>query len=177
MSDTTPPPPSSAGHAFPPPPPPPPPGERKGMPGCLKYGLIGCGALLVLGILAAVAIGFWVSRNQDTLQGMIGGAAQEGARFGLGADEAACVQEATSRIQNAGSFSTGLSIGSFTRSCLEFSRETPGFCDEVQASAAIRPTVQQYCSEGRPKRTAADTLEWAVPDTLDAASDTLDTTF
>lgn len=138
------------------------------MPGCLKYGLIGCGALLVLGILAAVAIGFWVSRNQDALEGMIGGAAQEGARFGMGVDEARCVEEARSRIEGGASFTAAMSIGVFTRGCLEFSRETPGFCEDLSgAPAAVRPMVQQYCDDGRPKRTAADTLDWAPTDTLD----------
>ena len=61
---------------------------------------------------------------------------------------------------------------------MEYSRETPGFCDDVPPPTSLRRSVEWqqqrcggdrgcrnagqvvagYCAEGRPKRTAADTL-------------------
>lgn len=180
MSDATPPAAPTAGHAFPPPPPPPPPSERKGIHGCLKYGLIGCGALVVLVVLAGVAGYFWISRNQPALEESARAAVQEGARAGLATDEAGCLEAGASRGGGVASVAEGFSSGSFMRGCLEYSRETPGFCEDVPAPTAIRRTiewqrercagdaacarvisvVQTYCTEGRPKRIAADTLAW-----------------
>lgn len=187
MSDSAPPPPNYGGHPFPPPPPPSP--EKKGMSGCLKWGLIGCGGLVLLVVLLMVAGGLWFSRNKDAIAGAAVGAGQEGARVGLGTDEAGCVEEGVARGGDALSVRAGIATGTFVRSCLEFSRETPGFCDDVPPPTAIRRTVtwkqercgdelvcpnvltvvQNYCTDGRTKRTAADTLGWFA----DEAADTL----
>jgi hypothetical protein len=175
MSDASPPPRHPGGHPFPPPPP----SERKPASGCLKYGLIGCGALLVLLVVVAVGGYFWITRNPQFGEAA-GAATQEGARFGLQADEAACVEAGAGRVGEVGTITAGLAAGAFVRGCLEFSRETPGFCENVPPPTALRRTiawrqercgddaacgqvmqiVQTYCAEGRPKRIAADTLTW-----------------
>lgn len=177
MPDATP---SSGGHPFPPPPPA---SSRSTGSGCLKYGLIGCGALVALLILAGVAGYFWFSRNQPALEEASRGAVQDGARFGVGADEAGCMQEGASRAGGAGGFTGAVAAGAWLRGCLEFSRDTPGFCEDVPPPTAIRRTVewqrercgadrgcagvisvvQTYCTEGRQKRTPADTLDWSAP--------------
>ncbi len=159
------------------------------MGGCLKWGLIGCGVLVLLVVLVIVAGGVWISRNKDAIAGAAIGAGQEGARFGLATDEAGCVDEGVARAGDATSVAGGIATGTFVRSCLEFSRETPGFCDDVPPPTAIRRTVtwkqercgddalcpnvltvvQNYCTDDRTKRTAADTLDWGgsgVVDTL-----------
>ena len=192
MSDTPPPPRDASDRAFPPPPPqrdssghafppPPPPVQRTGG-GCVRYGLIGCGILLALFVVAAIAVSVWFGRNRGVLEETTRAAAQEGARFGLAADEATCLEEGARRSGGVVSVSSGLEAGSWVRACLEFSRDTPGFCDGVPAPTSIRGTVawqtercgddtacrsvisvvQTYCTEGRPKRTPADTLQWAV---------------
>jgi hypothetical protein len=142
--------------------------------GCLKIALIGCGAVVVLFIIVIVAGGVWFNRNKDVLAG----GAQEGARFGLVRDEAACFQEAQRRAAAATTMAQTVGVGPFMRSCLEYSKPTAGFCDNVPPPTSIGRTaawqsercgdngycksiiqvVQTYCIDGRPKRQAADTL-------------------
>jgi hypothetical protein len=146
--------------------------------GCLKAALIGCGALAVLFIVLMVVGGIWWSRNSDVIEGGAQVAARDGARFGLVRDEAACFDEGKRRVAEATTFQATFTVGAFVRSCLEYSRPTPGFCDNVPPPTSIGRTaawqsqrcgddmscrnvsqvVQGYCTEGRAKRTAADTL-------------------
>jgi hypothetical protein len=146
--------------------------------GCLKAALIGCGALAVLIIVLMVVGGIWWSRNSDDIEGGAQVAARDGARFGLVRDEAACFDEGKRRVAEATTFQATFTVGAFVRSCLEYGRPTPGFCDNVPPPTSIGRTaawqsqrcgddmncrnvsqvVQGYCTEGRPKRTAADTL-------------------
>jgi hypothetical protein len=146
--------------------------------GCLKAALIGCGALVALFIVLAVAGGIWWSRNSDEFEGGAQVAARDGARFGLVRDEAACFDEGKRRVAAATTIQATFGVGSFVRSCLEYSRPTAGFCDNVPPPTSIGRTAawqsqrcgddmncrnvsqvqQTYCAEGRPKRTAADTL-------------------
>jgi hypothetical protein len=158
------------------PPPPPRQGSRRG---CLHAGLAGCGALALLAVIAIVAGTIWWRRNGDELTARAGEAAREGARAGLVSDEAACFETAPRRIGTGATVADNFAVGAFARACLEFSRETPGFCDNVPPVTALRRStewaqqrcgagntacqhvsqvVQQYCAAGRPKRTAADTL-------------------
>jgi hypothetical protein len=176
MSDT-PTTPGRGGHAFPPPPPP---TERSGTGGCLKFGLIGCGALLVLVVVAIIGAVIWFQRNEGSLGEAAAAATRAGARIGLTMEEEGCLEVGASRASGSGRFADGISSGAFLRGCLEFSAPTPGFCEDVPPPTAIRRTVawqqercagdagcqgvigvvQTYCTEGRHKRTAADTLEW-----------------
>lgn len=163
---------SDANAGFSPLPPAPP--STFGGKGCLKFVLIGCGGLLVLAIVAVVAGGVWFNRNKDVLAG----GAQEGARFGLVRDEAACFQEAQRRAAEATTMAQTVGVGPFLRGCLEYGKPTAGFCDDVPPPTSIGRTaawqshrcgdnayckttiqvVQTYCVEGRPKRQPADTL-------------------
>lgn len=168
-------------------PPAPPSSIRTG--GCLKFGLIGCGIVILLVIVAGVAMTIWVHNNSDEFESSGMSGVQEGARFGLRADEAGCLAEASRRAGESGGMAAAFAVGGFMRSCLEFSRPTDGFCADVPPPTALRRTiawqrercngeqgctgviggVQTYCAEGQPKRTAADTLIWA--DSLGAAAD------
>lgn len=163
MSDTTTPPPL---------PPAPPSSFRPG--GCLKVALIGCGALVVLFIVLMVAGGIWWNRNSGDFEE----GAREGARFGMVRDEAACFEEGKRRAAGIVSVTEAFRVGPFLRACLEYSRETPGFCDNVPPPTSIGRTaawqqqrcgedgacknvlqvVQTYCTGGRPKRQPGDTL-------------------
>jgi hypothetical protein len=149
--------------------------------GCLKFGMIGCGTLIVLAILAGIAMTIWARKNAPELEAGGSMAAREGARFGLRADEAGCFAEGKRRANEASGFSKAFAAGGFTRSCLEFSRPTEGFCADVPPPTAIRRSLawqrercsgdtgcaaiiglmQNYCAEGQPKRVAADTMLFA----------------
>lgn len=170
---------------------PPAPPSSFGGGGCLKWGLIGCGGVIVLLVLLTAGAGFWFRSNRDEFEASGAVAVREGARFGLRADEAGCLAEGERRAAEASGFGGAFSAGGFVRSCLEFSRPTDGFCDNVPPATSIRRSiawqqerckgdrgcaaviglVQSYCTEGRPKRIAADTL--AMPgDSSAAAGDT-----
>jgi hypothetical protein len=160
--------------------------------GCLKIALIGCGVLVVLGVLAVFAAGLWWKRNGGALEagGRVG--AREGARFGLVRDEAACFDEGKRRAAGGASLEASFEVGAFMRACLEYSRPTAGYCDDVPPITAIRRSVawqqercggetgcrnvaqvvQAYCAEGRPKRTAADTLLMDASDSADGGVST-----
>ena len=148
----------------------PPPPSRSGK-GCLKAAAIGCGAVAVLFVLAIAASTFLLSRKDGSLQeGMKSGVA-EGQRFGAGTDEAGCEAEAKRRAAATRSITGQMATGAFFRGCLQASRETPGFCENVPPPTAIRrtvewqrtrcggdlgcaqvvPVIQTYCAEGRPK--------------------------
>lgn len=156
---------------------PPAPPSSFGGKGCLKAVLIGCGGLVALFIVLAIVAGILLSRNDDDGLGNQT-AARDGARFGLVRDETACFEEAQRRVAAAESFSSTFQVGIFLRSCLEYSQPAAGFCDNVPPPTAfgrsaawqsqrcgdnmncrlVAQVVQTYCTEGRPKRTAADTL-------------------
>jgi hypothetical protein len=176
------PPPSSFQSPIPPPPPRP---QGSGR-GCLRIGLIGCGVLLLLAVAGVVATGIWWKRNEGDITAEALVAAREGARFGIGNDEAACFEQAKQRAGGAMSVAGSFSVGAYMRSCLEFSRQTPAFCDDVPPQGALRRTiewqsarcgddadcrnvtqvVQQYCISGRIKRPPADTMR-LMGDSLD----------
>ena len=157
--------------------PPPPPRAGSGR-GCLRMALIGCGALLALGIIAVVVSALWWNRNGDELTSRGSAAAREGARFGMVRDEAACFQAAVRRTGTDATLADNFAAGAFARACLEYSRPTAGFCDGVPPATSIRraaewqqqrcgtdaacrnvsQVVAQYCHAGRPKRPASDTL-------------------
>lgn len=145
----------------------------------MRVGLAGCGALALLAVVVIVAGMIWWRRNGGEYTARAGEAAREGARAGLVGDEAACFETAQRRIGTDATMADNFAVGAFARACLEYSRETPGFCDNVPPVTAIRRSaewaqqrcgagnttcqqvsqvVQQYCAAGRPKRTAADTL-------------------
>jgi hypothetical protein len=181
MADAPPPPPSPSGaeaHPFPPPPPEAPGSGR----GCLRWALVGCGVLVLLGVLAGVGIFVWMKRNEPALEAATRAAVMDGARTGLETDEAGCLDAARARGRDVAGMAAGFTLGAFVRGCLEHARETAGFCEDVPPPTALRRSMewkrercgddgicqgavavaQTYCAGGRLKRTAADTLDWAA---------------
>lgn len=168
---------------------PPAPPASFGGKGCGRAALVGCAALLVLVVLAVVGGGVWFNRHGDELQAGSETGARDGARFGLVRDEAACFDEGRRRAAGSPSIAEGVAVVGFMRACLEYSRPTPNFCREVPPITALRRSatwqaqtcgsdtgcrgvaqmVQRYCAEGRPKRTAADTLLMNASDSTAAS--------
>lgn len=178
---------SNDGYNTPPLPPAPP--SSFGRKGCLKIAMIGCGVLLALIVIAVVLGGVWWKRNSRGLEAGASAGAREGARFGLVRDEAACFEEGKRRATAGTSIQSNFAVGAFVRACLEYSQPTAGLCDSVPPITAIRRSaawqqercggnagcrsiaqvVQAYCAEGRPKRTAADTLLMSASDSANGA--------
>jgi hypothetical protein len=159
--------------------PPPPARPPRSGKGCLHAGLLGCGGLVILGIVAFVVIGFWFKRNAPDIELRAGEAAREGARYGITADETGCFAEAVRRANASTTVAGSFTVGAYARACMEYSRQSPGFCDNVPPPTALRralawhqercgtdtgcrtvgQVVQQYCADDRPKRVPADTLK------------------
>ena len=140
------------------------------MPGWLKALLIVLGIIIVL-VIGVVAAGvYWVSHNKDAWLAK----STEGRDFGRKTDNQGCVDESVSRYKKDRGFSSTISVSLFMRACLDASRSTPGFCDDVpkqtdfMKSARWRVSqcqrvdlasdnncqqlfapVQQYCERGK----------------------------
>jgi hypothetical protein len=87
--------------------------------------------LLVLLVLAGVA-GYVIVRRYGP--GLVEAGRQtfeEGAEYGQRTDNEGCLNEAVARHARADGLTAMIKNGVFMRSCLEASRPTPGFCDDV----------------------------------------------
>ena len=104
------------------------------MPGWLK-GLLIVAIVVVVLVIGVVGIGvFYVMRNKDAWMARAKEVATEGKSFGNGTDNQGCVDESLGRYKKDGGLTGILSNTIFMRTCLEASRPTPGFCDEVPKS-------------------------------------------
>ena len=102
------------------------------MPGWLKALVITAliGVLLIVGVIGAGYV--WWMRNRDSILSQAKEKAAAGREFGHNADNQGCVDETFLRYKKEPSgFFNAMNYGQFMRTCLEVSRETPGFCDDV----------------------------------------------
>ena len=101
------------------------------MPGWAKA-LIIIAVVMVLLVVGVVAAGvFWWSRNKDALIARGKEVVAEGKDFGHKSDNQGCVDESISRYKKEPGFSSSIATSIFMQTCLQNSRPTPGFCDEV----------------------------------------------
>ncbi len=98
------------------------------------------GILLVVGLVAAA--GFWFYRNKDALVAKTKAIAEDARDFGQGTDNQGCVNEMVRRYKADPGFTSAMSHAIFVRICLNESRETPGFCDDVPKQSEFRRTSQ-----------------------------------
>lgn len=101
------------------------------MPGWAKA-LIIVVVLLVLLVVGVIGAGvYWWSNNKDTLIARGKAVVTEGQEAGRQTDNQGCVDQSVTRYKAEPGFSNGISTSIFMQSCLQVSRPTPGFCDEV----------------------------------------------
>lgn len=94
--------------------------------------LIIVGLVIVLGVIAVIAGGaYWLSRNKDTLIARGKAEVTEGRDLGRTTDNQGCVDQSILRYKKEPGFTTLIASTLYMRSCLDVSRATPGFCDEV----------------------------------------------
>ncbi|MFN2578255.1 MAG: hypothetical protein ABR607_11250 [Pyrinomonadaceae bacterium] len=101
------------------------------MPGWLKVLLI---VLIVIVLLVIGVVGagvFYVMKNKDAWMARAKEVATEGKNFGRGTDNQGCVDEAIARYKKDPGLTSVVSNSVFVRPCLEASRPTSGFCDDV----------------------------------------------
>jgi hypothetical protein len=101
------------------------------MPGWLKVLLI-IAIIVILLIVGVIGAGvFWWMRNKDALMSRAKEVTTEGQDFGRNSDNQGCVDQGIARYKQDPGFGSAISINIFLRSCLDASRPTPGFCDDV----------------------------------------------
>jgi hypothetical protein len=112
------------------------------VPGWLKVLLIVAIIIIVL-IVAVVGAGvYWWMRNKDALIARAQEVATEAKDFGSHSDNQGCVDESIARYKREPGLKNRISTGVFMRMCLDESRPTPGFCDEV-------PRVTEFIKSAR----------------------------
>jgi hypothetical protein len=144
------------------------------MPGWLKALLIVIVVIFVLAIGVVAIAGFLIYRNKDAITARAKEIATEAKNFGEQTDNRGCVDESISRYKAEPGFTKAISTSIFMRICLDNSRPTPGFCDDVPKQMEFMKTaqwrkdqcrrvdlsrdsncpnlfapIQQFCEEGR----------------------------
>jgi hypothetical protein len=144
------------------------------MPGWLKALLIVLVVIIVLAVGVVAIAGFWIYRNKDAVIAKTKQIATEAKEYGEKTDNQGCVDESISRYKADRGFTRAISTSIFMRVCLDASRPTPGFCDEVPKQMEFMKTaqwrkeqcrrfdlsrdsnctslfspIQQFCEEGR----------------------------
>lgn len=101
------------------------------MPGWLKA-LLAVALVIVLLVVGVIVFGVvWWGRNKDKLIARAKEVVTEGRDAGRNTDNQGCVDESVSRYKKEPGFASVISNSIFMRACLESSRPTPGFCDDV----------------------------------------------
>jgi hypothetical protein len=119
------------------------------MPGWLKALLI-VAIVVVLLIVGAVGIGaFYIMRNKDAWMARAKEVAAEGKSFGSTTDNQGCVDESLSRYKKEPGFTAIIANTVFMRTCLDASKPTPGFCDEVPKSTEFMKSADWRLKHGR----------------------------
>ena len=112
------------------------------MPGWLKVLLIVLLVIILLVVGLVAAAGFWFYRNKDALVAKTKAMAEEARSFGENTDNQGCVDEMISRYKADPGLTAAISNSIFVRICLDVSRDTPGFCDEVPKQREFMKSAQ-----------------------------------
>jgi len=126
------------------------------MPGWLKALLIVLVVIVVLVVGVIVAGVYWLSRNKDALIAKGKAVVTEGRDFGRNSDNQGCVDESISRYKQEPGFTSTISTTIFMRACLDSSRPTPGFCDDVPKQTEFIKSAQWRISQCRRVDLASD---------------------
>jgi hypothetical protein len=126
------------------------------MPGWLKALLVVVIVIVIL-IIGAIAGGiYYISRNKDAWLAKGKEVMTEGRDFGRNTDNQGCVDESISRYKKNPGLTSIISNSLFMRSCLDSSRPTPGFCDEVPKATEFVKSAQWRVSQCRRVNLSSD---------------------
>ncbi|MFN2492739.1 MAG: hypothetical protein ABR501_07645 [Pyrinomonadaceae bacterium] len=126
------------------------------MPGWAKA-LIIVAVIVVLLVVGAIAAGaFWWSRNKDTLIARGKAVVTEGKEAGRNSDNQGCVDQSIARYKKAPGFTSVIETSIFMQTCLQHSRPTPGFCDDVPKETEFSRTVEWRTTQCRQADLASD---------------------
>ena len=105
--------------------------------GCLRGVLIGCGIVLLIAVVGAVALMGWVRSNKGEIKGAIDRTTAEADSFAATTDQRGCYEEGKRRAAAGGGLPSMIRNSMFVQQCLDAARETPGFCANIPPSSAI----------------------------------------
>ena len=108
----------------------------------LKVVLIGCGVIVVVGIVAVALIGWYVKSHGSDWMAQGKAIRAEGATFGRGTTESQCLTEAMSRYRAKRGMMSGIRQRIWLQGCLEASSFEPDFCSGVPAEEQFGATVR-----------------------------------
>ena len=103
------------------------------MPTWLKIVLVIVGLFVVLAIVSVIGLFYVAKKYGPGLMEAGKHSMDEGKEYGRRTDNEGCVNESAARHAHASGISDMISNGIFMRACLDASRPTPGFCDDVPA--------------------------------------------
>ena len=112
------------------------------MPGWLKVILIVLLIIILLVVGLVAAAGLWFYRNKDQLVAKTKAIAEDARAFGEKTDNKGCVDEMLSRYKAEPGFTAAISNTIFVQICLDASRATPGFCDDVPTRREFMKSAQ-----------------------------------
>jgi hypothetical protein len=101
------------------------------MPTWLKVVLVIVGLLLVLAVASVLGLVYMAKKYGPGLMEAANHSMDEGREYGRRTDNKGCVDEAVARHKRVGGLGDMIGNGIFFRGCLDASRATPGFCDDV----------------------------------------------
>ena len=107
-----------------------------------------CFVVLIIG---AVGLGaYWLTKHKDELMKSAESARADGVEFGRKTDNQGCLSEVLRRHREHHGFSDSIVNNLFLTGCLEASRPTAGFCDDVPKSTEILESARwgiRKCTE------------------------------
>ena len=117
------------------------------MPGWLKALLVVVVVIIVLVVGVVIAGVYWISRNKDAWIAKGKEVMTEGRDAGRKTDNQGCVDESISRYKKEPGLTATISNGLFMRGCLDSSRPTRGFCDDVPRQMEFIKSAQWRVSQ------------------------------
>jgi hypothetical protein len=99
-------------------------------------------AIAVIGTIVIFAGWMWWKKNQTTIINSTTSARDEGYRIGKQSTEQVCFDTAISRAKDKAQFTQMLANGIFLGSCLEQSKVSKGFCNNIPSDREFAKSVQ-----------------------------------
>lgn len=103
--------------------------------------------ILVVGVVGTGVV--WWMRNKDALMARAKEVVAEGKDYGRNNDNQACVDETISRYKKEPGFGSAMSNTFFMRACLEASKPTAGFCENVPRTTEFMKSAEWQVNQCR----------------------------
>ena len=117
------------------------------MPTWLKVVLVIVGLFVVLAIAGVLGVVYVAKKYGPGLMEAGKHSMEEGQEYGRRTDNEGCVNEAVARHAHASGLGDMIGNGIFMRACLEASRPTPRFCDDVPNRFEFMKSAQWQLDE------------------------------